>query len=139
MYYTIGQRKGLNIGGLHGFKNEPWFVLGKNLKRNVLVVGQGEDNKLLQSNRLIASHVNWICDVPECGDKTYQAKFRYREKDTDVKIKLLDNQQIEVSYEISEGVTPGQIVCLYDKDECIGGAIIEEVYWNDEIRTVFND
>ncbi len=139
MYYTIGQRKGLNIGGLTGYKNEPWFVLGKNLKRNVLVVGQGEDNILLKSNRLIASHVNFICDVPECGEKIYQAKFRYREKDTPVKIKLLDNDMIEVSYSESEGVTPGQIVCLYDNDECIGGAIIEEVYWNDEIRTVFND
>jgi len=138
MYYTIGQRKGLNLGGMRGFKNEPWFVLGKNIKRNVLVVGQGEDNLLLQSNRLIASHVNWICDEPTC-DHDYQAKFRYREKDTTVQIHKLDDGNIEVTYKSSEGVTPGQVVCLYDGDECIGGAIIEEVYWNDEIRTVFED
>ena len=138
MYYTIGQRKGLNLGGMHGFKNEPWFVLGKNIKRNVLVVGQGEENPLLQSNRLIASNVNWICDEPTY-DKDYQAKFRYRQKDTTVRIKKLDNNQIEVTYKTSSGVTPGQVVCLYDNDECIGGAIIEEVYWDNDIRTVFND
>ncbi len=138
MYYTIGQRKGLNLGGMHGFKNEPWFVLGKNMKRNVLVVGQGEDNILLKSNRLIASNVNWICDEPTY-DKDYQAKFRYRQKDTTVRIKKLDNNQIEVTYLSSLGVTPGQVVCLYDNDECIGGAIIEEVYLDNEIRTVFND
>lgn len=138
MYYTIGQRKGLNIGGLNGFKNEPWFVLGKNLKRNVLVVGQGEDNIELMSNHLIASNVNWICDTPDFS-KEFQAKFRYRQKDTNVRIKPLDNGNIEVIYDKSEGVTPGQIVCLYDKEECIGGAIIEEVYYNDSIRTVYND
>ena len=138
MYYTIGQRKGLNLGGMKGFKNEPWFVLGKNIKRNVLVVGQGEDNILLQSNHLIASHVNWICDKPTM-DKKYQAKFRYREKDTTVELKELENGNILVSYESSFGVTPGQIVCLYDGEECIGGAIIEEVYYNDELRTVFED
>lgn len=139
MYYTIGQRKGLNLGGIKGYENKPWFILGKNLKRNVLVVGQGEDNPLLNSNRLIASHVNWICDEPEGNDHIYQAKFRYREKDTEVKIKKLDNGEIEVTYDHAFGVTPGQIVCLYDNDECIGGAIIEEVYYNDELRTVFND
>ena len=138
MYYTIGQRKGLNIGGLNGFENEPWFVLGKNLKRNVLVVGQGEDNIELISNRLIAKNVNWICDKPTF-DKDYQAKFRYRQKDTTVRIKELDSNTIEVTYLSSEGVTPGQVVCLYDKDECIGGAIIEEVYYNDAIRTVYTD
>ncbi len=137
MYYTIGQRKGLNLGGMKGYKNEPWFVLGKNIKRNVLVVGQGEDNPLLKSNKLIASHINFIASTPTC-DKTYQAKFRYREKDTDVCLKIVGDT-LEVTYKEAFGVTPGQIVCLYDKDECIGGAIIEEVYYNDELRTVFED
>ena len=119
------------------YKNEPWFVLGKNIKRNVLVVGQGEDNPLLKSNKLIASHINFIASTPTC-DKTYQAKFRYREKDTDVCLKIVGDT-LEVTYKEAFGVTPGQIVCLYDGDECIGGAIIEEVYYNDELRTVFED
>ncbi len=138
MYYTIGQRKGLNIGGLHGFKNEPWFVLGKDLKNNILVVGQKEDEHLLESNHLIASQMNFINGDPD-PNKEYQAKFRYREKDTTVRLYKISEGRYEIAYKSAYGVTPGQVVCLYDNEICLGGGIIDEVYYNKDIRTVFGD
>ena len=134
MYYTIGQRKGLGIGGSNEFKNEAWFVCGKDLEKNELIVGQGHDSKYLISNRCIASDVNWICDTPIEG-KEYQAKFRYRQADNTVTIKYLDNNRIEVFYPAGvRAVTPGQAVVLYDGEVCLGGAIIDEVYFDLERR-----
>src|SRR5699024_5458571 len=98
MYYTIGQRHGLGIGG----EGEPWFVVGKNLDNNVLYVEQGDQNEYLYSDRLIAKNVNWLKDMPETF--TCTAKFRYRQKDT-----------------------PGQSVVLYQGDNCLGGGTIEEI------------
>ena len=134
MYYTIGQRKGLGIGGNNKYKNEAWFVCGKNLDKNELVVGQGHDDILLISNNCFASNLNWICDKGIEG-KLYQAKFRYRQEDNDITFKYIDDTHIQVFYPKGvRAVTPGQAVVIYDNEICMGGAIIDEVYYNDERR-----
>lgn len=134
MYYTIGQRKGLGIGGSNEFGNEAWFVCGKDLEKNYLLVGQGHDSEYLISNNCYASECNWITDRPIEGKK-YTAKFRYRQPDNDVTIKYLDDNRIQVLYpEGVRAVTPGQAVVIYDGEICMGGAIIDDVYFNEEKR-----
>jgi len=134
MYYTIGQRKGLGIGGSNEFGNEAWFVCGKDLEKNYLLVGQGHDSEYLISNNCFASECNWICDRPIEGKK-YTAKFRYRQADNDITIKYLDDNRIQVLYlDGVRAVTPGQAVVIYDGEICMGGAIIDDVYYNEEKR-----
>lgn len=134
MYYTIGQRKGLGIGGANAYASAAWFVCGKDLERNELIVGQGHDSIYLESNWCLAREYNWICDVPVEG-REYTAKFRYRQKDIPVTIQYVDEATIRVNYpELCRAVTPGQAVVLYDGEICLGGAIIEEVYYNEERR-----
>ncbi len=134
MYYTIGQRKGLGIGGSNEYKSEAWFVCGKDLEKNELIVGQGHDSIYLESNWCYATDYNWICDAPK-EDYEYTAKFRYRQKDIPVTIKYIDDNKIKVIYNgLCRAVTPGQAVVIYDKEVCLGGAIIDSVYYNDERR-----
>ncbi len=134
MYYTIGQRKGLGIGGSKEFENGAWFVCGKDLKKNELIVGQGHDSIYLESNWCIASDANWLCDKP-IENHPYTAKFRYRQKDIPVTINYLGDGKIRVDYPtLCRAVTPGQAVVLYDGEICLGGAIIDEVYYDDERR-----
>lgn len=126
MYYTIGQRKGLNIGG----NSDRIFVVGKNLDKNILYVAHGDDNKYLISDSCVVEMVNWNADrnIKECS-----AKFRYRQKDNDVKVKFLDDGNILVSYEQGvKSVTPGQACVFYLGEECLGGGIIKEVRKNGE-------
>ena len=137
MYYTIGQRKGLGIGGNNEFSDSPWFVLGKRLDKNELIVGQGNDNIYLISNHCYANNINWISDKPIEGKK-YTAKFRYRQKDNDVKIEFINDDLIHVIYDQGvSSVTPGQAVVIYDGDICLGGGIIDSVYYNDEKRIYY--
>lgn len=134
MYYTIGQRKGLGIGGSNEYSGDAWFVCGKNLEKNELIVGQGHDSEYLISNRCIASDCNWITNKPIEGKK-YTAKFRYRQQDNNIKLRFIDDNTIEVLYpEGVRAVTPGQAVVVYDGEICMGGAIIDEVYFNEERR-----
>ena len=134
MYYTIGQRKGLGIGGNNEFKNEAWFVCGKDLKKNELIIGQGHDSEYLISNNCICSSINWICDTPVEG-KPYTAKFRYRQKDVPVTLEFIGDDKIKVNYPQGErAVTPGQAAVIYDGEVCLGGALIDEVYFNEERR-----
>ena len=134
MYYTIGQRKGLGIGGSNEYSGEAWFVCGKDIEKNELIVGQGHDSQYLISNNCFASECNWICDAPIEGHP-YTAKFRYRQADNNVTIKFLDNNRIQVLYpEGVRAVTPGQAVVIYDGEVCMGGAIIDEVYFDGERR-----
>jgi tRNA-specific 2-thiouridylase len=134
MYYTIGQRKGLGIGGSNEFKNEAWFVCGKDLEKNQLLVGQGHDSEYLISNWCKASEANWITDTPISGKK-YTAKFRYRQQDNEVTLELLEDGKLNVYYPAGiRAVTPGQAVVVYDGEICMGGAIIDEVYYNEERR-----
>ncbi|AKO94242.1 tRNA 2-thiouridine(34) synthase MnmA [Priestia filamentosa] len=132
MYYTIGQRQGLGIGG----SGEPWFVVGKDLEKNILYVDQGFHNDLLYSHSLIATNVSWVSDR-EMGDKlTCTAKFRYRQNDYGVKVEKIDENHIRVVFdEPVRAITPGQAVVLYNGDECLGGATIDEVYKESERLT----
>lgn len=120
MYYTIGQRKGLNIGGT----TDKLFVVGKNLEKNILYVSLGDDTKYLYSNSCIVEDVNFNCELRP-GKCT--AKFRYRQQDNPVTIKYLDDGNLLVSYDNIKSVTPGQACVFYLDDKCIGGGIIKEV------------
>ena len=134
MYYTIGQRKGLGIGGIQGYSTEPWFVVGKDLQKNQLYVEQGIDNEYLYSDFCIVKDLNWINEVPVVG-KEYQAKFRYREKDNSVVITLLEDNLMHVKFNHPvRAVTPGQACVIYDGEICMGGGIINEVFRNGEKR-----
>lgn len=130
MYYTIGQRHGLGIGG----PGEPWFVIGKDIETNTLLVGQGKDHEHLYSNRCLVKNVNWLGEK-FTGKINCKAKFRYRQKDINVEIKFLSDDEIEVSYpDLSRAVTPGQAAVFYDGDVLLGGAVIDKVYMDDKLR-----
>ncbi|MGO4887387.1 tRNA 2-thiouridine(34) synthase MnmA [Anaerobacillus sp. MEB173] len=122
MYYTIGQRHGLGIGG----SGEPWFVVGKNLEENVLYVEQGYHHPSLYSEGLIATDVNWVSDQPVEKVFTCTAKFRYRQPDQGVTVYLKEDNQVEVIFdEPVRAVTPGQAVVFYDGEACLGGGTID--------------
>ncbi|MFJ5965424.1 tRNA 2-thiouridine(34) synthase MnmA [Bacillus sp. NPDC093026] len=127
MYYTIGQRQGLGIGG----SGDPWFVVGKDLERNVLFVEQGFHNPLLYSDSISAVNISWTRShiVDENGELTCTAKFRYRQEDHPVKVKITGEQEAMVFFEEPvRAVTPGQAVVFYDGDECLGGGTIDDVF-----------
>ncbi|MDD3129639.1 MAG: tRNA 2-thiouridine(34) synthase MnmA [Candidatus Izemoplasmatales bacterium] len=131
MYYTIGQRKGLNIGGDNRFENAPWFVVGKDLEKNVLLAGQGLDNPYLYANRVIVEDVNWIVKDRFSGRLECSAKFRYRQADNVVLINWLDDNTLEViTNKPVRAMTPGQAAVFYQGDICLGGGTIKEVYQN---------
>ena len=120
MYYTIGQRKGLDIGGT----KEKLFVVGKNLEKNILYVAEGENNPYLYSDSCIIEEVNFNCNL---RPTTCTAKFRYRQADQPVTLEYLNDHTIRVHYDHVKSVTPGQACVLYQDDKCIGGGIIKEV------------
>ena len=125
--YTIGQRRGLGIGGGHGKTGEGWFVSSKDMKNNILYVSQGDGEELL-SSALISNHINWIPNVPEIKEFDAKAKFRYRQPEQKVHVKLLEDGKVFVSfYEKQRAVTPGQYVVFYMNDACLGGGTIDEV------------
>lgn len=139
MYYTIGQRKGLGIGGIGS--GEPWFVAEKDLENNILYVVQGENHPKLFYNGLVASEFNWINgSIPNTPLKC-MAKFRYRQSDRSVKVSLIsDIQEPKDSYdrltatvkldfdEPQSSITEGQFVVLYQGDQCLGGGIITQKF-----------
>lgn len=126
MYHTIGQRQGLGIGGVKGANEEPWFVVQKDLTRNVLVVVQGTDHPLLYTNHLIAQQAHWINGTPPLSTFTCTAKTRYRQPDQECVVTLMADGTLDVSFEQPQrAVTPGQSVVFYQDDICLGGAVIE--------------
>lgn len=126
MFYTLGQRRGLGIGGQKGGNGERFFVIKKDLENNILYVEQGEDEKLLSSG-LKANSFNWIPKKPEKPFECF-AKFRYRQPDQKVEVTPTDYGAEIVFKQPQRAVTEGQYVVLYDKDEnCLGGGEIIEV------------
>lgn len=122
MYYTLGQRQGLGIGGGSTGNGEPWFVLDKDLEHNVLYVVQGGNDPRLFSKGLIAEDMHWISGEPPQFPLQCTAKFRYRQPDQ--KVTVIDN---EVHFEQPQkAITSGQAVVFYDGDVCLGGGIIKE-------------
>ena len=126
MYYTLGQRRGLGLGGTTEGQGR-WFVVDKDMQRNRLIVSHG-DESVLMSKSLLASGVNWI---PAAPSKKFSctAKFRYRQSEQGVDVELLADGKVKVYFhEPQRAVTPGQFVVFYDKEKCLGGATIDEVY-----------
>ncbi|WP_050615871.1 tRNA 2-thiouridine(34) synthase MnmA [Bacillus testis] len=125
MYHTIGQRHGLGIGG----SGEPWFAVGKDLERNVLFVEQGFHHEALYSTSLEANQISWVSDKPKASEFKCTAKFRYRQTDSGVTVKILDENRVEVIFdEPVRAITPGQAVVFYDGEECLGGGTIDKVF-----------
>jgi len=126
MYYTLGQRQGLGIGGSHTGSGEPWYVAGKDINQNILIVVQGHDHPLLFKKTLIAKEINWISNPP--GPTPFQcyAKIRYRQEDQPCVITILEPDYCEVEFSSAQrAITPGQSVVFYNYDECLGGGIIQ--------------
>ena len=126
MHYTIGQRKGLNIGGY----SDRLFVVGKDLEKNILYVCLSGNNDYLISDSCIVSDINWLSDekIDKCT-----AKFRYRQLDNVVNLTWLENGDILVSYPQGvKSVTPGQACVFYLDEQCLGGGIIKEVRKNNQ-------
>ena len=126
MYYTLGQRQGLGIGGVKDAPDEPWYVLSKDLKNNILVVGQGHDHPLLLHNTLEANQLDWVSNEPLTKTLYCQAKTRYRQTDQACCVEPLDNDRCRVVFDQAQrAITPGQSVVFYDADKCLGGGVIE--------------
>lgn len=131
MYYTLGQRQGLGIGG--SGTGEPWFVAGKDLDNNRLLVVQGEHHPSMYSSGLKASGLNWIPVVKPEGPIRCTAKFRYRQPDQGVTVTLNGDGTADIVFDQPQkAVTPGQAVVLYDGDVCLGGGTIDAVLPVDE-------
>ncbi|MBI2295136.1 MAG: tRNA 2-thiouridine(34) synthase MnmA [Betaproteobacteria bacterium] len=126
MFYTIGQRQGLGIGGNREGDGEPWYVAAKDLRHNRLVVVQGHDHPALFHDRLKATDLNWISgSTPHC-QWVYSAKTRYRQKDAACAIASVSAEQCEIEFaEPQWAITPGQSVVVYESRVCLGGGIIE--------------
>lgn len=124
MYYTLGQRQGLGIGGA----GEPWFVIDKDLERNVLIVGQGFHNQGLYSEGLEAVHLNWISPTKPTSEFRCTAKFRYRQDDQGVTVIPQEDGGALVKFDEPErAITPGQAVVFYEGNVCLGGGTIDRV------------
>lgn len=129
-YYTIGQRKGLGIGGISGHEATSWIVVKKDVVKNILYVTSKLEKVQLAGNRVIIDTLNWN-SYPPTEDKNYQAKFRYRQQSVEVVIeKMTENQLIVTLPTPLEAITPGQGAVLYDGQFCLGGGIISQVYYD---------
>jgi tRNA-uridine 2-sulfurtransferase len=129
MYYTIGQRQGLGIGGPGG----PWFVVGKDVEKNVLYVGEEYENNALYSDGLTANELNWINHTPT---KPFHctAKFRYRQKDSGVTVYPNEDGTVKVVFDNPErAITPGQAIVFYQDEVCLGGGTIDEIIKNNQV------
>ncbi|HZJ81963.1 MAG TPA: tRNA 2-thiouridine(34) synthase MnmA [Guyparkeria sp.] len=122
MYHTIGQRQGLGIGGLKSHGEAPWYVVGKDLGRNTLLVAQGKNHPALFARRLEAEQIHWI--EPPPGDRPLTAKIRYRQPDQAVNIEQ-HSDRLVATFEVPQrAITPGQSIVFYDGPVCLGGAVI---------------
>ena len=134
MYYTLGQRGGIGIGGVKDRDEAPWFVLHKDLDNNRLIVGQGHDHPMLQSTELTAYKLDWVIDAPTqlftAQGYRCTAKTRYRQPDQACTVFALDEtgDTIKVVFdEPQRAVTPGQSCVFYDGDICLGGGVIQTI------------
>lgn len=124
-YFTLGQREGLDIGGVRGFRAEPWYVVGKDVAGNVLYVDQGSDTPWLKSSLLWSEQAHWIDGSPPSGHFHCTAQTRYRQADEPCEVTVGDDGCLEVRFASPQrAVTPGQSLVLYDGPVCLGGAVI---------------
>lgn len=135
MYHTIGQRQGLGIGGLKDASDDPWYVLRKDLTRNVLIVGQGNEHPWLFSRALLASEIYWVNPVDLSSPRRLTAKVRYRQNDQHCTLERTETGYRAVFDEPQRAVTPGQSVVFYDGEVCLGGGVIETAEaWYEDAR-----
>ena len=126
MYYTLGQRQGLGIGGLKDAPDEPWYVLDKDLENNILIVGQGHYHPHMLHNALEAGQLDWCTNKPLIEPLRCTAKTRYRQADQACQVEPLANDCVKVYFnQPQRAITPGQSVVFYDGEVCLGGGIIE--------------
>ncbi len=117
-FYTIGQRKGLGLGG----EGDAWYVVQKDIHRNIVFVERGEDHPSLFSSTLLATNLHWLVDTPP---SSCSAKVRYRQSDQSCHLSWIDSQTAKVTFDIPQrAITPGQSIVFYDQDVCLGGGII---------------
>jgi tRNA-specific 2-thiouridylase len=125
-FYTIGQRKGVGIGGLKDSAGRPWYVCGKDLAKNELIVVQGRDHPLLLSQKLRAEDLAWVSGAAPQARFSYGAKTRYRQADAACRIDRVGDEDLEVEFSAPQwAVTPGQSVVLYRGEICLGGGVIQ--------------
>lgn len=121
-FYTIGQRKGLGIGG----PGDAWFVVGKEMERNAVIVAQGEEHPALFASSLTANEISWVGPPPKVFPYRCTAKIRYRQSDQSCTISLLEEDRLLVTFDQPQrAITPRQSIVFYDGDVCLGGAMIE--------------
>jgi tRNA-specific 2-thiouridylase len=125
MYYTLGQRAGLGIGGRRDASNEPWYVVGKDVAENILFVAQGNETHWLHCTRLLASELSWVAGAPPSMEFRCTAKTRYRQADQPCHVKIDDNGCMVEFDSPQRAVTPGQSVVFYRDEECLGGGVID--------------
>ena len=127
MYHTLGQRKGLGIGGVKGASEEAWYVVEKDLVNNELIVAQGHDHSALLSTGLIAQQLHWVDRQPIREPLRCTVKTRYRQTDVPCMIEPIDDESIKVIFDEPQiAVTPGQSAVFYLDEVCLGGGIIEQ-------------
>jgi len=127
MYYTLGQRKGLGIGGGHGENDAPWFVADKNLTTNQLIAVQGEDHPLLHHRVLVANQADWSNGQPPALNQRLKAKIRYRQQEQPCLITHHQDGKLWVEFDQPQkAITPGQSIVFYHDQICLGGAVIIE-------------
>jgi tRNA-specific 2-thiouridylase len=129
MYYTLGQRQGLGIGGRQDAGDEPWYVVDKLAEDNALIVDQG-DTELLLSESLLASAPTWIGAAPTGIENGYHctAKVRYRQQDQACRVQTVPGETLLVSFDTPQrAVAPGQYVVFYAAEICLGGAVIDQI------------
>ena len=125
-YFTLGQRGGLNLGGVRGFGQAPWYVVGKDVAANVLYVDQGGDSPWLMSGTTWTEPAHWIAGGPPASGFECLAQTRYRQPPEPCRVQVLDDGRLEAAFARPQrAVTPGQSLVLYDGDICLGGAVIE--------------
>lgn len=125
IHYTLGQRRGLGIGGVRGYPEAPWYVVEKDLEGNRLYVVQDESSPLLNSTRLEAARLTWMAGRGPADNGSLTARVRYRQPDQACRIVELDDARMTIEFDQPQrAVTPGQSVVLYDGEVCLGGGVI---------------
>lgn len=128
MYYTLGQRQGIGIGGQKNHGTEPWYVVEKDLIHNTLIIGQGKNHPLLFSQALTCTNIYWVNSPNKGTTFNCTAKVRYRQPDQACTVHTVENGFYITFDEPQRAVTPGQSIVLYDGEVCLGGGVIEHTF-----------
>jgi tRNA-specific 2-thiouridylase len=136
MFYTLGQRQGLEVGGVRGASEAPWYVAVKDLERNVLVVVQDHDDPLLMCREFATAPAQWIDGRPPAASFECMVKTRYRQADQPCEVTVsADGACLVRTRDLQRAVTPGQSAVFYDGDACLGGAVIAGSRYNSSVNS----